>query len=183
MQKTVKAAAICSTAVFIIAVCFYIYFKLDIFCTLAITFGTTAYHFCMRFAVGYFVNKNMNNRADYTKRRYQLLPFEKKLYRVLHVKQWKNHMPTYDPGLFSPKLHSWDEIAQAMCQAETVHEIIVLFSFFPIVFAIWFGTLPVFVCTSFAAAIFDGMLVIMQRYNRPRVIQLAQKAKKRPSVR
>ena len=42
-------------------------------------------------------------------------------------------MPTYDPTLFGPQIHSWDEIAQDMCQAELVHETIVVFSFLPIV--------------------------------------------------
>lgn len=42
----------------------------DIYLTLAITFGTTAYHFGMRLLVGLLYNVVMNNRADYTKKWY-----------------------------------------------------------------------------------------------------------------
>ena len=35
---------------------------------LAITFGTTAYHFIMRWVVAFIYNSVMHNRADYRKR-------------------------------------------------------------------------------------------------------------------
>lgn len=85
-------------------------------------------------------------------------------------------MATYDPSCFDSKIHTWDEIAQAMCQAELVHELIILFSFLPIFTAIPFGALPIFVITSVLAACFDAMFVIMQRYNRPRVLKLIDKS-------
>ena len=81
-------------------------------------------------------------------------------------------MPTYRKDFFDPKLHSWSEIAQAMCQAELVHETIVVFSFLPLLFSIWVGAFPVFLVTSIAAACFDMILVVMQRYNRARVIKM-----------
>ena len=84
-------------------------------------------------------------------------------------------MPTYDPSLFDQTQKSWDEIAQASCQAELVHETIILLSFVPIVFSIWFGALAVFVITSVLAALFDTVFVIMQRYNRPRIIRLIKR--------
>ena len=87
-------------------------------------------------------------------------------------------MPTYQPELFSPKEHTWDEIAQAMCQAELVHEIIIVLSFVPILAAIPFGALFVFVITSVLAACYDAMFVIMQRYNRPRILKLIKKTEK-----
>lgn len=54
---------------------------------LAITFGTTCYHFSMRLAVGYTLNHRMHNKADYRKCWYQLQPFEKRLYQILKVKK------------------------------------------------------------------------------------------------
>ena len=53
-------------------------------------------------------------------------------------------MPTYDSALFSPQKHTWDEIAQAMCQAELVHEVIAVLSFVPIIMTIWWGAFEVF---------------------------------------
>ena len=65
-----------------------------------------------------------------------------------------------------------DEIAQAMCQAELVHETIVILSFVPVAFSAVFGAFWVFLITSLCAAAFDLMFVIIQRYNRPRIIRL-----------
>ena len=141
----------------------------------AITFGTCFYHFTMRLLVGYILNRKMQNKADYRKVRYQLRPFETKLYQWLQAKHWKGNMPTFDPTCFDPKLHSWEEIAQAMCQAEIVHEIIIPLSFLPLLAAIPFGAFPVFLITSLLAALYDLSFVVIQRFNRPRVIKLIQK--------
>ena len=141
----------------------------------AVTFGTFFYHFAMRLMVGHGLNQMMGNRVDCTKAWYQLRPFERKLYQILKVKKWKNHMPSYEPGLFDPSLHNWEEIAQAMCQAEIVHEVIAALSFLPLIAAIPFGEFPVFFLTSLLSAGFDLCFVIMQRFNRPRVIRLLEK--------
>lgn len=139
--------------------------------TLAITFGTTAYHLVMRLMVGSAVNLLLHNHVDYRRRWFRVGMAEQRLYKKLRVKQWKGKMATYDPGCFDRKRHSWDEIAQATCQAELVHELIIVLSFLPIFAAIPFGALPVFMLTSVLAAGFDAMFVVMQRYNRPRIIK------------
>ena len=146
--------------------------------TLAITFATVAYHFCIRLLIGGIYSAVMQNRADYTRRWFQPGRGELALYERLHVKRWKAHIPTFVPDLFDPRLHTWDEIAQAMCQAELVHETIILFSFLPILAAVWCGALPVFVITSLLAACLDGVFVVVQRYNRPRILRLAERQKR-----
>lgn len=142
--------------------------------TLAITFGTTSYHLAMRLLVGAVINRLLNNHVDYRRKWFRVSAVEQKLYQKLKVKKWKGKMATYDPGSFDRKIHSWDEIAQATCQAELVHEVIILFSFLPVFAAIPFGALPVFVATSVLAAGFDAMFVVMQRYNRPRILKLVE---------
>ena len=86
-------------------------------------------------------------------------------------------MPTYDPIQFSLENKSFDAVAQAMCQAEIVHEVIIVFSFLPILASHWFGAFDVFMITSIGAAAFDLMFVMMQRYNRPRIVKLAEREK------
>ena len=142
---------------------------------LAITFGTFFYHFAMRLLVGHIINHKKQNKADCSKPWYQLQPFEHKLYRVLKVKKWKGNMPTYTPDIFDPKIHSWEEIAQAMCQAEIVHEVIAVLSFLPLLAAIPFGVFPVFFITSLFSAMFDLSFAIIQRFNRPRIIKFIKK--------
>ena len=142
---------------------------------LAITFGTAAYHLGIRLLVGRAYDTWMGNRADLSRWWYQPRPWEDRLYRALRVKSWKDRMPTFYPDEFSPEKHSWEEIAQVMCQSELVHETNILMSFLPLLAAIPFGAFWVFLVTSLAGAIFDLSLAILQRYNRPRVVRLARR--------
>lgn len=175
MPKVMKlSAALCFAAAVIAAVLFR-FFGNDIFLTLAITFGTVFYHLGTRLLVGLLYNTIMNNKADYTKKRYQLRPWESRLYRLLRVKEWKGKMPTYDPEIFSNEKHSWEEIAQAMCQSELVHETNVIISFIPVIASRWFGAFYVFLITSLGGAVFDLLFVIMQRYNRERIMKIISK--------
>lgn len=73
---------------------------------------------------------------------------------------------------FSLEKHSWEEIVVTTCGSELVHEWIIVFSFVPLLFAIPFGEFMVFFLTSIGAAIVDVMFVIMQRYNRPRLMRM-----------
>lgn len=174
MAKIMKRITLLSAFMTALFVVLYRNRERDVLLTLAITCGTTFYHFAMRLLTGSVVNLLLKNRADYRRRWFRVSAAEQKLYKTLRVKKWKGQMPTYDPSFFDPKLHSWDEIAQAMCQAEVVHELIMVLSFLPIFAAFSFGALPVFVATSLLAACFDAMFVIMQRYNRPRILKLME---------
>ena len=117
----------------------------------------------------------MHNKADYTKKWYQSRQWEKSIYEILKVRYWKNYLPTFEQDYFNLRKRSFDQIAQSMCQAEVVHEVNVLLCFIPVLFSIWFNAFWVFMITSFLAACFDLAFVIMQRYNRPRVIKLIRK--------
>lgn len=172
MAKIVKGIAAFSLAATVILAISYKVTSSGILLSLAITSGTIAYHFVMRLMVGLAFHATMRNKADYRKRWYQVSKREMAVYEKLKVKQWKRRMPTYDPALFDPRLHTWEEIVQAMCQAELVHETIAVLSFLPILAGIWFGEYPVFIVTSVLSAACDIVFVIMQRYNRQRVTKL-----------
>lgn len=152
--------------------------NIRLFFSLTITSGTIAYHFIIRLIVGVLVDRKMKNKADYTKKWYQVSNSEQKLYQKLRVKKWKNKMPTYDKEVFDTSKHSWDEIIQAMCQSELVHEINIVFSLLPIVASVWFGSFVVFLITSILGAMFDLMFVMMQRYNRSRILKMKRKGTK-----
>ena len=177
MKKIIKNITIISFILTLLFSAIYFHPENSASLSLAITMETTLYHFAMRLAVGFFYDRTMNNKADLSRWWYQPKGFEKRIYNWLNVKNWKGIMPSYEPELFDPQKHKWNEIAQAMCQAELVHETIILLSFVPILFAKLFGALPVFLITSVLAAASDMIFVIMQRYNRPRVIRLAEKKK------
>ena len=135
----------------------------------AISFGTTAYHFCMRLAVGYLIPKlPFDLRSGW----FRPHRWEPGFYKFLRVKRWKGKLPTYDPGEFSLETQTAEQILHNMCGAELVHEAIMLLSFLPMAFSPVFGAFPVFLITSLAAALFDSLFVIAQRYNRPRLIRI-----------
>ena len=172
MAKKMIPAAVLSLAGTAVFTVLYMKTAGALLLSLAITFGTVSYHFVMRLLVGLSFQAVMQNRADYSRRWYRVGKREMAVYEALKIKRWKRRMPTYDNALFNPQLHSWEEIAQAMCQAELVHETIVVLSFLPIAGGIWFGAYPVFIITSVLAAGYDLLFVMMQRYNRQRVLML-----------
>ena len=172
MKKAVSLLSSASVLLTLGCLAAYLSFKSGFFYAAMITFLTISYHFLMRLAVGYVINQKMHNKADLSCRWYQNKKWEDRFYRFLHVKQWKKHLPTFESESFNPKSHSWSEIAQAMCQAEIVHEIIIVLCFVPLLFSIPFGTLPVFIVTSVLAALFDSLFVIIQRYNRQRIMKM-----------
>lgn len=173
MPETMKSVTIFSFIMTIITSILFYFFHKDIYLTLAITFGTICFHLAVRLLIGFLYNIGMKNHADYTKKWYRLRPWENKLYKFLNVKSWKSKMPTYNPLNFSNKEHTWDEIAQVMCQSELVHETNIAVSFIPVIASKWFGAFYVFLITSVCGAVFDLLFVIIQRYNRARVIKIA----------
>lgn len=154
----------------------YRYTSGSVLFSLAITFGTVFYHFAMRLAVGFGINSRLHNHVDYTKKWFREKPFEKKLYETLQVKKWKTHMPSFSPEEFHLKNRSVEELIQVTCQSEIVHEVNMLLSFVPLLFSVWFGSMGVFLITSCGAALFDSLFVIMQRYNRPRLMRLMRRS-------
>ena len=143
--------------------------------TITITLGTCFYHFAIRLAVGHGINAIFHNKMNYDKWWFKERKFEAKFYNFLRVKKWKKHLPTYNSESFDIKKHSIEEIIQTTCQSEIVHEVNMVLSFVPVIFTIWFGSLAAFLITSCLAFCFDGLFVILQRYNRPRLRRLLRR--------
>ena len=143
--------------------------------TLAITFGTCFYHFAIRLVVGGVINAIYHNKMNYELWWFRERKFETKLYQFLRVKKWKKYLPTYNPEAYDVTQRSLEEIIGATCQSEVVHEINMVLSFVPVVFTIWFGSLAAFLITSCIAFCIDGVFVILQRFNRPRLRRLLKR--------
>ena len=172
MARKMKIIALLSTVSAVICAIFYMETENAVLFSSMIAFATTAYHLVMRLFIGFSIDLLLDNHVDYRAGWFRVSAFERKLYEKMKVKKWKGKMGSYDPSCFDSRIHSWDEIAQATCQAELVHELIIPLSFIPVLASIPFGALPVFVATSVLAACFDAMFVIIQRYNRPRIMKL-----------
>ncbi len=179
MAKVMKWTAVLSGVFTLVFAVWYGFSVNGVILSLAITCGTVFYHFAMRLAVGHTVNLIFKNQMNPHAAWFRAHKFEKKLYKFLRVRKWREHVPTYAPKTFSRELHSWREIAMATCQAEIVHEIIVLLSFVPLFFALPFGEFAVFLITSLLAALYDTVFVILQRYNRPLILKVMAAEEKR----
>ena len=169
--KLVKLCALTGCVLWVLFALLNRFFAHPVLLSLAITAGTTGYHFVMRLAVGWLVTllvrKPLNPDSFWFRQR----NFERKLYRILRVRRWKGKMPTYSPQEFSMEENTPEQIIQNSCKAELVHEWIVCASFLPLLFSIPWGEFAVFFVTSLLAACFDSCFIIMQRYNRPRLQQ------------
>ena len=166
--------AIVSTMLTIILFIIHRFFDIEIIETLGITFLTISFHFDIRLAIGSIVplfksSINVNNKW------FKLNKIENKLYEIMRVKKWKSKAPTYEPDEFNVEKHTYKEIVVNMCNSEIVHEINVLISYLLLIFIIWFGSPIVFILTSILASIYDLQFVIIQRYNRPRIIKIMKR--------
>ena len=168
-----KSSAVITFMLTVVFAWLYRLFFADWMLSSAISAGTTCYHFAMRLVVGTIVPYWVKNPMKY--RWFQQKPFEAKLYAALKVKGWKAHMPTYNPASFSLRENSLAQIVDNCCVSEAVHEVIILFSFVPLLFTLLWGAFPVFLITSLLAAAFDSCFAVMQRYNRPRLVQILSK--------
>ena len=100
--------------------------------------------------------------------------FEKKLYKKINVKKLKEKIVSYDNSLFSSK-NDLLIIVRNMTQAEIVHEMIFLTSFIPLFLK---GFFPYTIFVGFLCFFFAIMhlpFIIVQRFNRPRVLKLINK--------
>ena len=175
--KLTKLCALFTSLLCALLILLHSLFEHSVILSLAITAGTTAYHFVMRLAVGWLVTLLTRGQLPSDHFWFRQRPFERRLYRLLRVRKWKGQMPTYDPGKFSFAQNTPEQIIQNSCEAELVHEIIAVASFLPLLASFLWGAFPVFLISSILAAALDCCFAIMQRYNRPRLQQYLKRYK------
>ena len=187
MNKTKKSGpaifmyCVIAVTIIISIVCFTLYYKENykngaILWT-GITAFTIMYHFWVRIIMGN-VSKLFKKHINYKQWWFKEKKFEKKLYKILRVKDWKGKALTYNPESFSLKEHSLEEIVNTMAKSEVDHWINEIISLSTMLFAIPWGQFWIFCITALAAMIFDSQFIIIQRYNRPRVEKLLERREK-----
>ena len=136
---------------------------------------TITYHLWMRIIMG---NVSKLFKVSYKHLWFKEKAFEKKLYTFLKVKKWKGKALTYNPELYSVKDRTLEEIADTTAKSELDHWINILISESTVAFGFIWGEIWIFSLTAFLAAVFDSQFIIIQRYNRPRLIRLINREKK-----
>ena len=142
---------------------------------ITITIGVALYHFVMRLVVGTVVNLIMKNKANHNSVWFREKRFEKKLYNLLRVRKWKKYIPTYSSDTFDTNKKTVKEIVGATCQSEIVHEIIMVLSLLPIAVIPFLGGAAAIFITSFLSMLIDFVFVILQRYNRPKLLRVMER--------
>ena len=159
-------------------ICFYLYYgninTSSIVLWTGITAFTIMYHFWVRIIMGN-VSKLFRKYIKYNQWWFKERKFEKSFYKILRVKEWKGKALTYNPESFSKKEHSLEEIANTMSKSEIDHWINEVISLSTLLFAIPWGKFWIFLVTAIVAMIFDSQFIIIQRYNRPRVVKILEK--------
>lgn len=162
-------------------VCFTLYYRNiyrnGVVLWTGITAFTIMYHFWVRIIMGN-VSKLLKNHINYKQWWFKEKKFEKGFYKFLRVKDWKGKALTYNPESFSLKNHSLEEIANTMSKSELDHWINEVISLTTILFAIPWGMFWIFLTTAIAAMIFDSQFIIIQRYNRPRIVKILERENK-----
>ena len=133
----------------------------------------------MRVSNGDYRKESRNKAFPQDRLGFRLYSFEEGLYQKLKVKSWKTRVITAKAEQFDLNQVSPEELLHNVMQAELVHRIIMVLSFIPLLLIIPFGDPLVFIITSIAACLIDGVFVIIQRYNRPRVQRYLTLARKR----
>lgn len=178
VQKNMEIVAMIS---FLATVCgVVLYYYTGEYFSFAITAGTIFYHVAMRLFVGTLANqRKIKECLKVDSAWFQQKNFEKKLYKKLNVKKWKGRMPVYLPDDFDIKKNSVQEIVKNMCRAEIVHEITAAASWISLTFSLigdeWKSDILIFTVTALAASICDLLFVIIQRFNRPRLMAVMKK--------
>ena len=184
MSKTKKSGpAIFMYCVIVITlitsiICIYLYYgniyKNETILWIGIIAFTIMYHFWVRIIMGN-VSKLFKKYINYKQWWFKEKSFEKGLYKFLRVKEWKGKALTYNPESFSLKEHSLEEIANTMVKSEIDHWINEAISLSTLLFIIPWGRTWAFVISAIAAMIFDSQFIIIQRYNRPRILKVLER--------
>lgn len=131
-----------------------------------------AYHIAIRMIWGYIIGKVPLTAFHPEKEYYKMREWEASLYNKANVKSWKNKMPVFKPELWDIRTNSGIDIIRATCQAELDHVGNILLSLLTIFFSRKSSIQFVIIITAINASTFDLIFVMIQRYNRPRLMRI-----------
>ncbi len=175
-------SAIALTAI-IASICFIVHYSGIYESTLVLWTGIVSfmilYHFGLRILFG---NITKLFKIDSNHPWYRQRAFEKKLYKLLKVRKWKDKVLTFDPASFNFKKRTLEQLATTMSKSELDHWINEVISIVSIFFTLLWGNFPAFFISAVAAMLFDAQFIIVQRYNRPIVLKLDEKRKRRNAI-
>lgn len=163
------------------ALCAYMYTKSEheVILHIGIIAGTVAAHTLIMYISAPVVFLVFKKNFKYDSFWFRPKRFEKSLYNLLKVKKWKTRVPVYDSDEYSMETHTAKEIIMNTCHAEVVHEVILVASYLPILGGLAVSHWALLAVTSFLFSCCHLMFVVIQRYNRPRLVRLYERQRAR----
>lgn len=171
--KILYVILLSTITVFIISKIVFYISKNVIFQFINIAALTTFLHFSIRIIIGQIVKAICKNiKFNYNSIWFKSYSVDHHLYNFLHIKNIKNKMISANPYMFDIFHRRIDEVLHYMTVAEIVHEISFVASYVPCLLIFVYGSPEIFIITSVIASIVDLLYVFIQRYNRPRLLEM-----------
>lgn len=168
--------SVIAVTIIVALACFVLYYgnytQSDIVLWAGIVSFMIMYHFWLRIIMGNVTKLFKINRNHWW---FKEKFFEKGLYKLLRVKNWKGKALTYNPESFSLKNNSLEDVVNVTVKSELDHWVNEIISVTSLFFSLLWGQFFIFLITATAAMIFDAQFIIIQRYNRPRLLKLINK--------
>lgn len=178
MKKFVYGVSIASMVLMFIFFIMYINTKSNNILIFGIVMMIICYHLVVRIAVTTLFNAFCTPEiVNPNEHRFQQKDFEKGLYRKIGVRLWKNSFSSFDPNNFSLRFYSIDELIFEGCKAEMVHKVCFFVGLLSLIFTVWFGAFTIYLAAAVFGAIYDLAIIVVQRFNRPRLMRIAATGK------
>ncbi len=139
--------------------------------------GLVLYHVAVRVVVGIVMDKRPLETFNPLSTLFRPRSWEARLYKNLQVKVWKNNMPVFNSAKWDLRSRGVGEVLRAGCQAEAVHGLNIAFGFV----AVFLGPVSgipdvgVLLFAAVTAGAFELPFILIQRFNRPRLLRLAER--------
>ncbi len=178
MKKFAYIVSVASMVLMFVFLILYFNTRSNTNLILGIAMMAICYHFVERITITTLFNAFYKSEVvNPNEHRFQQRSFEKGLYRKIRVCRWKNSFSSFYPNNFSLRFYSIDELIFEGCKAEMTHWVCLFVGFLSLIFAIWFGAFTIYLAATVIGAIYDLAIIVVQRFNRPRLQKIAATGK------
>ncbi len=151
-----------------------------VFLVIGILMLMTAYQIIMRLVVGVICEALAEKGISYRSAFFGVSEAERRFYAAAKMRRFKRGLPVFGEfeSLFLSKRSAEDILAES-CRIELCHVITFFAGFLPLVLSVYFGQFWIFLAGSVIAAVYDLICTAVQRYNRPRLIEVSDRQRER----
>lgn len=157
----------------------FVRMRTAVFLILGVIMLNIAFQFIARLIIGTICEGVFENGINSSSDFFRTSEFEEKLYNTFHIKKLKKQLPDSDRTHFSLQRHSIQDIVDTGCEIEAEHELCMVASVLGVFLAIPFGNVWLFAIVAVLAVLYDLTFVMIQRFNRPRLITVQLKRRAR----